>query len=197
VKATAAKALILGVTVLAAAGCGKGFNGRATAPPPADAHAGGNRSANIEGMEGRGADFRLFDGDPTSGPARRPRFWLHVDSFSLAEENIYSFENGHAVIYGRDDQMQDMYLTAGGGMYQEAKSAYLKNGVVAQIGDMKLELQDFEWLNEEGLGKSDNPVSIHSPDSELKASSVRLYHKEKQMVLTDVTGTFRLERVQQ
>lgn len=186
---------VLLLVVALEAGCGNGFNGRKPAEPPvppAPANAAGPQA----NMEGRGADFRLFDGDPTSGPARRPRLWLHVDSFSLAEENIWSFQNARAVIYGRDDQMEDMFLEAGGGSYQEAKSAYLKDGVTAKIGDMELELRDFEWLNDEGLAKSDYPVSITTPDSELKASSVRLYHKEKQIVLTDVTGTLRLERAQ-
>jgi len=187
---------VLLLVLFAAAGCGNGFNGRkpaAPTAPPASAGPGGPHA----NMEGRGADFRLFDGDPTSGPARRPRLWLHVDSFSLTEENIWSFQNAHAVIYGRDEQMEDMYLEAGGGSYQEAKSAYLKEGVTAKIGEMKLELRDIEWLNDEGIAKSDYPVSITTPDSELKASSVRLYHKEKQIVLTDVTGTLRLERAQQ
>jgi hypothetical protein len=187
---------VLLLVLALAAGCGNGFNGQkpaAPAVPTAPANAAGPQA----NMEGRGADFRLFDGDPTSGPARRPRLWLHVDSFSLTEKNIWSFQNARAVIYGRDEQMEDMFLDAGGGSYQEAKSAYLKDGVTAKIGDMKLELRDFEWLNDEGIAKSDYPVIITTPDSELKASGVRLYHKEKQIVLTDVTGTLRLERAKQ
>jgi len=187
---------VLLLVLFTVAGCGNGFNGHKPAAPTA-APAPANAPGPHANMQGRGADFRLFDGDPTSGPARRPRLWLHVDSFALAEENIWSFKNAHAVIYGRDAQMQDMFLEAGGGSYQEAKSAYLKDGVVAKIGDMELKLRDFEWLNDDGLAKSDYPVSIKTPGSELKASSVRLYHKEKQIVLTDVTGTLRLERAKQ
>ena len=187
--------IVLLLVLAAAAGCGNGFNGQKPAQPPVPPAPAGAPGPHAN-MEGRGADFRLFDGDPTSGPARRPRLWLHVDSFSLAEENIWSFRNARAVIYGRDDRMEDMFLEAGGGSYQEAKSAYLKDGVTAKIGEMKLELRDIEWLNDEGLAKSDYPVTITTPDSELKASSVRLYHKEKRLVLTDVTGTLRLERAQ-
>lgn len=181
--------------LICAAGCGNGFNSRPEKPaePAAPPHTNGP-AVHLGSVEGRGADFRLFDGDPTSGPARRPRFWLHVDSFSLAEDKIYSFEKAHAVIYGRDEQMEDMYLEAGGGSYQESKSAYLKDDVVAKIGAMTLKLKDIEWLNDEGVAKSDFPVSITTADSELQASSVRLYHKEKKIVLTDVTGTLRLER---
>ncbi|MCX5769519.1 MAG: LPS export ABC transporter periplasmic protein LptC [Candidatus Hydrogenedentes bacterium] len=189
---------VLLLILFAAYGCGNGFNGHKPASPAAaPAPPNGPEQRANANMEGRGADFRLFDGDPTSGPARRPRLWLHVDSFSLAEQNIWSFKNARAVIYGRDEQMDDMFLEAGGGSYQEAKSAYLKDGVTAKIGEMKLELRDIEWLNDEALAKSDYPVTITTPDSELKASSVRLYHKEKQIVLTDVTGTLRLERAQQ
>lgn len=188
--------LVVSAALAAGNGCGSGLNGSGPetpgTPPPS------GEAAVAQHVEGRGADFRLFDPEPTSGDAaRRPRFWVHVDSFTLAEEKVYSFENAQAIIYGRDGQMGDMYLEAGGGSYQEAKSAYLKGGVVARIGEMRLDLSDFEWLNEAGEGRSDNPVSIVTPDSELKASSVRLYHKDKQFVLTDVTGTLRLERVQQ
>lgn len=196
-KPNANIALLLISTALAAVnGCGNGFNGHRPAQPAAPPAVNADAEPQTD-MEGRGADFRLFDGEPSTGPVRRPRLWLHVDSFSLAEANVWSFEKASAVIYGRDEQMEDMYLEAGGGSYQEAKSAYLKGGVVARIGDMKLDLQDFEWLNEPGEGRSDYPVSIVTPESELKASSVRLYHKDRQIVLTDVTGTLRLERVAQ
>lgn len=181
--------------LICAAGCGNGFNSRPEKPAePVVPPLSNGAVAHPGSMEGRGADFRLFDGDPTSGPARRPRLWLHVDSFTLAEDKVYSFEKAHAVIYGRDEQMEDMYLEAGGGSYQEAKSAYLKDDVLAKIGTMTLELKDIEWLNDEGVAKSDYPVTITTANSELQASTVRLYHKEKRIVLTDVTGTLRLER---
>ena len=185
--------IVLLLILTMAFGCGNGFTGHKPVETRALAASAGG-AAQHPNMEGRGADFRLFDGDPTTGPARRPRLWLHVDSFSLAEENIWSFKNARAVIYGRDEQMEDMFLEAGGGSYQEGKSAYLKDGVIAKIGDMELDLQDIEWLNEEGLGKSDYALSIKTPDSDLKASSVRLYHRENKIVLTDVTGTLLLER---
>ena len=189
-KLKTAIVLLLAFTAIGA-GCGNGQGVVEPGEPGAEPVAGTQTH-----MEGRGADFRLFDGEPTFGPTRRPRLWLHVDWFSQAEENIWSFRDAHAVIYGRDEHMDDMYLEAGGGSYQEDKSAYLREGVVARIGQMTLELRDFEWLNEEGEGRSEYPLSVSTPDCDLKASSVRLYHKDRRILLTDVTGTLRLERAQ-
>lgn len=145
-------------------------------------------------MIGQGVDLRLFDTDPTTGAPRKPNFWIHAEVFSVADKDIWSFQKARAVIYGNDERDQEIHLEAGEGKFQESKMAYLKGGVIGSVGDMKLDLIDIEWLNEQNMAKSDNPVSIRNGDSHLQATSMRLYPKEKQMLLTNVTGLVSFER---
>ena len=50
-------------------------------------------------------------------------------------------------------------------------------------------------LNER-LARTDQPVSIATSDSHLTASSLRMYPDQKQLVLTNVTGTVRFGRTE-
>jgi lipopolysaccharide export system protein LptC len=145
-------------------------------------------------MVGHGVDLRLFDTDPTTGAPRKPNFWIHAEIFSVADKDIWSFEKARAVIYGKNEGDQEIHLEAGEGKFQESKMAYLKGGVKGTVGDMKLEMTDIEWLNDENMAKSDNPVSIKNGDSRLQAASMRLYPKDKQLLLTNVTGLVSFER---
>ncbi len=181
-------ALSVSVLLLLTSGCGNERPAPKNAAAPAPAQAELNRKA----MEGRGVDLRLYDSAPTPDAPRKPRFWVHADEYSLDEkEEIWSLANTEAVIYGKDEASESITLKAGSGRFQQEKAAYLGDGVVAQMGGMTIELTDFEWINEERLGRSDHPVSIVTPDSNLTASSLRLYPDEKKIILTHVSGTMR------
>lgn len=195
---------LAGIMFLAAAtGCGSPY-----APPPAsekqaafptDAGAfpadAGAPAENVQSMEGRGLDLRLYDTDPTTGVPRKVNLWIHADSWSVTEDqDIWSFQKARAVIYGNDEQTEAITIEAGEGRFQESKMAYLKGGVHAQISDMNLELTDLEWLNESSVAQSDNALSIQKGDSFLKASGVRLYPNTKKLTLTNVSGELRLGR---
>lgn len=156
--------------------------------------------------EGRGVDLRMFPSDPTVTGPRKPTFWIHADAFSFDEkERLWSLESVRAVIYGQKEENEEILLEAGRGQFQEseenegrgAKLAYLKDGVVAKVGAMRLQLSDIEWVNDEMMAKSDNPLSITTEDSTLDAGGVRLYPDDKRLVLRDAKGTIRFERKQQ
>jgi len=172
------------------AGCGKNL-AVTSVPPKGDPAPSADEQ---EDMEGRGLDLRLFDNNPTPGGPRKPTFWAHVEVFSRTGEDLWAFEKARAIIYGSSEESEPIVLDAGQGSFQETKMAYLKNGVVAHVGDMQLELTDIEWLNDERLARSDNPVAISGAGSNLKASSLRIYPDQKQLILTDVSGTLRLRR---
>lgn len=183
----AAALVVLSLFVLA--GCGKSLT---AAPVPAVADESGMDDQVT--MEGRGLDLRLFDNNPTPGGPRKPTFWAHVEVFSQTGEDLWSFEKARAIIYGNSEESEPIVLDAGRGSFQETKMAYLKDGVVAHVGEMKLELTDMEWLNDERLARSDNPVTISGGGCALKASSLRMYPDQKQLILTNVSGTLRLRR---
>lgn len=148
----------------------------------------------------------MFPSDPTVTGPRKPTFWIHADAFSFDEkERLWSLESVRAVIYGQKEENEEILLEAGRGQFQEseenegrgAKLAYLKDGVVAKVGAMRLQLSDIEWVNDEMMAKSDNPLSITTEDSTLDAGGVRLYPDDKRLVLRDAKGTIRFERKQQ
>ena len=187
-------AIRLALTVFLA-GCGSGL------PTAAPDRAEGSAAAPAVGpsddrMEMEGVDLRLFDGEPTADTPRMPTFWVHTNVFSIDGEDIWSFEQARAVIYGRNQLEENILLEAGSGRFQEGKMAYLRGGVVARVGDMRLDLTDLEWLNDERLARTDQPVSIATSDSHLTASSLRMYPDQKQLVLTNVTGTVRFGRTE-
>ena len=182
-------ALAAGVLLLV--GCGDLY-----APKPPQTPGSAREALGVDrdrlSMEARGVDLRLFDAHPTDGETRKPTLWLHADEFTLEEQNISSFQKARAVIYGKEADDAEITLDAGSGRFQESKMAYLKDGVSVRIGGMSLQLEDFEWINEERVGRTDRPVTVTSEDLHLTASSMRLYPDKRQIQLTSVSGTMRI-----
>ena len=140
---------------------------------------------------GHGITLRQYDSGATAGASRKPRVIVQAEEYSLDEkEGVWILEKTHAVIRGAAGNA-DIILDAGRGRVQEESTAYLSDGVVAQIGEMEVLLTDIEWLNDEQVGRSDHPVSVTSPGTKLNASSLRMYPEEQKLILTDVTGTVR------
>jgi hypothetical protein len=152
-------------------------------------------NADRMSMEAKGVDLRLFDSHPSVGEDRKPTLWLHADMFTLEEENISSFRNARAIVYGKNDQSGEITLEAGAGRCQESKMAYLTDGVKAHVADMTLELEDFEWINDSREGKTDHPVKVNSPTLRLTASSMRLYPDARRIELVGVSGSMRIEGI--
>lgn len=179
----------LAACVLLLAGCGQAYAPKPAAPAQETLGVDANRMS----MEARGVDLRLFDSRPTDGEARKPTLWLHADAFTLEEQNISSFQKARAMIYGRDAENSEITLDAGSGRFQEGKMAYLKDGVSVHIKDLAIQLEDFEWVNEERVGRTEHPVTVTSDALNLTASSMRLYPDKRQIQLTGASGTMRIE----
>ncbi len=67
------------------------------------------------------------------------------------------------------------------------------------MNDIVIELEDIEWVNpqraeEQGVARSDSPLTLDGPAATLEAASLRLYPDSRRFVLTDVTGRIRLDR---
>jgi len=145
-------------------------------------------------LEAHVVNLRMWDTRPTDGAPRKPTFWVHADVFSRSEEEVWSLEGARAVIYGRSEEDELITITAGRGRFQEMKRAYLEGDIVARIQDMKLDMADIEWINEERVARTDRPLTLTMEDTHLKASSLRLYPDAKELVMTDVTGFLRLRK---
>ena len=186
------KSCALAAGVLLLLGCGQ-----VLAPEPPQRPASAREVLGVDqdrlSMEAKSVDLRLFDSRPTDGEARKPTLWIHADTFRIEEQNISSFQKARAVIYGKDRDDAEITLDAGSGRFQESKMAYLKDGVNVKIGNMYLQLEDFEWINDDRLGRTDRPVTVTSEDLHLTASSMRLYPDERRIQMTGVAGTMRIE----
>jgi hypothetical protein len=181
--------------VLLLLGCGQ-----IPAPKPPERPPSAREALGIDrdrlSMEAQAVDLRLFDTHPTNGDTRKPTLWLHADIGALEEQNIWSFQKARAVIYGRSQDDPEITLEAGSGRFQEAKMAYLKDGVKVHVGKMDLELADFEWINDDRLGRTDHPITVRSDDLQLTASSMRLYPDDRRIQMKGGSGMMRIERGQ-
>jgi hypothetical protein len=186
------------ICVAAAAGCGRDSKPDSTKAAPEDLGATAPKSSETDrlAMQGSGLDLRLTDTSPTRGDSRKPTFWLHADTYSLADENIWSFEKARAIIYGRGEHGTEIHLEAGQGRFQENTMAQMKGGVDVQFEDMRLQLSDMEWINAERVARTDHPVSVASNSVQLQAATLRLYPDEKQLVMTDAVGTMRFDAME-
>lgn len=141
-----------------------------------------------------GINLFIHDSKPTvQGVDRKPLFWLHADKYQM-EGTMWSVEAARAVIYGQREGSVDVVLDATRGRFEEGKGAYLKDGVVATMNDITIEMQDVNCviLEDESLGEasSDNPVKVRGNDIQLDAGSIRIYPETREMELTDIQGGF-------
>ena len=181
----------MGVLALALAwGCGSGLQPAAPSGHPEPG--GANFAEGRPAMEGRGVTLALPRDDP--GGPHKPTLLLRADVYSVGEDDIWSLKDVRAEAYGAQEEAEPIILEAGRARFQETKMAYLKEGVVARVGSMRIELIDLEWINEERVGRTDHPVLIQTDDIRLNASSLRLYPDERRIVMTDVVGTLRFGR---
>lgn len=176
---------------LGAFGCGPGIAPPAPQGPTADA----GRNDGAVRMSS-GINLYMHDARPTAGATRKPTFWVHAEYFTMLDDQVWSFENAQAAIYGRSQDEEEITLQAARGRFQEESGALLEGGVTAYVGDMTLELADIEWINpredgEEGLARSDNDLQVSSRRLQLRASSLRLFPESKKFVLTNVSGLVR------
>jgi hypothetical protein len=107
------------------------------------------------------------------------------------EDNVWAFEKARAIIYGREEG-DDVVMEAGRGRFQESKMALLTGGVDVRIGKMRVTLSDIEWLNDERVARSDNPLTMTSEDMHIEASSLKLYPDRKELVLTNAKGILQM-----
>lgn len=185
--------------VLALAGCGGDSPPRTRGPErQARALAPDPLTEPADAMTMNGINLYMHATEPTAGKTRKPTFWLHADAFSVIDESVWAVEEARAVIYTNDPERGNIVLEAKRGRFEEGKSASLREGVRAYVGDMRIELTDIEWRNPDGESpgeaRSENPVRVIDPDLRLEGSSLHLYPADKQFELTNVVGQVHFGR---
>lgn len=176
-------------------GCGPMY-----APPPAKnqpskagtPNAAGS-TANESSAQLKGVDLWLYHTAPTAGVERKPTCWVHADAFTLESDNSWALDTAKAVIYAREANEPDIRIEARHGRFQESKMAHLSDGVKAKVGDMRIEMAEVQWLNDERVLQTDRPASIVTDDMQLDVETLSLYPDKRQIIMTRVTGTVELE----
>lgn len=188
------KRLVVAVLLVAVAGCGD-RSGTPAGPPeetatPQPTETTAEQAAPMA-MTGQDMNLFFFDKQQTGGEDK-PSFSLFSRACTLDAEGVWSFKEASAVIYSR--QGEETQLTAGEGRFDKTNErASLGGGVTVHMGAMQAELQDMQWLNEERVAQSDNPVTIREGETLLSAATFRFHPDDSLLVLTDVTGELSLE----
>ena len=173
------------------ADCGKSLAPKPPEPKP-NAQPGLPASDNPVTMTG--INLYLHDTRPTDGAPRKPTLWVQADEFSLMQDDVWAFAKARAVIYGRDDESENITIEANRGEFKEGERAYMSNGVVAHVGTITLDMQDMEWVNEKREARTDNPIHLVDGKTRLDAASARLLPDERMFILTKVKGVIQLKR---
>ncbi len=181
----------IGILSFVAAGCGQGGPLPATSPPPEVE--GMATAAEADTIRMNDINLYLHDTRTTTSAAHKPTFWLHADTFSVLDEQVWAIEDARAVVYNRQTNAEEMVLEGKRGRFEQNVGAYLKDGVKAYLGDTVIYLEDMEWVHPQdettkGVAFTDHPLKVENPKIKLQADSLRLYPDTKEFEMTDVSG---------
>lgn len=182
----AVASLALALSILGA--CGD--RAPASKPAPGPAKAAGEDTAVMRSR----TNLYLYDSESaTDGGAENPRFEVRDVEVVLSQKGAWSFENAKAIIYGRDGTQTE--LQAGRvELDQNQNQAKLTGGVTMKMGARTVELQDIEWLGDERVAKSDNPVTLRDGNTEIQAKRLRYDPDTKMLVMEEFTAKLAYQR---
>lgn len=150
-------------------------------------------TANESTAQLKGVDLWLYGTAPTAGADRKPTCWVHADAFTLESDNSWALDTAKAVIYAREPGEPDIRVEARHGRFEESKMASLRDGVTANVGDIRIEMIEVQWLDDERVLQTDRPASITTGNMQLDVETLRMYPDKREIVMTRVTGTVGLE----
>ncbi len=179
------------LAALAAAGCSPAPPAPPAETPGADAAPADPLAPAEDALVMTGINLYMHRARQAEGVVRKPEFWIHAETFSMAGEDRYLFENARAVVYD-DQDAESMVIESRRGQFEQEKRAVLEEGVVVRAGTMTLNLSSVVWERPEegapGGARSDGPVSVDDPKFKLEAQGLRLYPDSKAFELDNVTG---------
>ncbi|MBI4558047.1 MAG: hypothetical protein HY706_10745 [Candidatus Hydrogenedentes bacterium] len=179
-------------------GCGRG----APSPQPAtDKPEPRPQGAAAQGpaVSGSGqVTLSFFDASALGGGAQLPTFRVTSQKCSMTPGGTWSLDKPRALIFS--EGKENATLEAGYGEYVQAREAgeepseraFLREGVVLQVGTLRVELSDVEWKNAEKVARSNQPVLVTDQDTNLRAAALEYYPDTGRLVLTDVAGSLQL-----
>ena len=187
-------AAILMLTLLAA-GCSSPEPPEA--PSPEDAvEDQGALPRDEEGAMAGDMTLRLFDEQAGPEGARHPLFTITSPSFYGHGEGQWGFNEATAII--REPGGDTIEMQAGAGeLNQQTRRAFLHDSVTVTARGLRLELEELEWLNDEGIARSDKPLEVVVESGSVQAESMELHPAEDRLYLNKVRGSLRLGSLEQ
>ena len=173
--------------LLLSAGCGGPETPSEPAPDPGTSV--GNDNATLSG----GTELAFWGKDVPPGVEQPPTFWVSADRFTLEEtggEKVWMLEGTTAMLAVPDGD--DANIKAGRCRFDEAsRTAELSGDVTVRMGAKTIELTDMIWLNEEGVARSDNKLTVADGPSRFEAEKMAFTPSKNELVLEQVLGTVR------
>lgn len=174
----------------ALAGCGKAVKTLAPIPqPPPNANAQAAQPQDRMTMR----DLQLFQYDRKS-TGDKPRIEITAEKAISPQDETWTIEGAKATIHTAKDE--DIRLTAAKGNVDQRKgkeSAFLQGGVLMETPTSKVEMQSAQWQNQDGIIKSDEPITVTGQDIQMTASSMVYYPDDDRLLLSNVSGAINLE----
>lgn len=140
----------------------------------------------------------LYDKKAAGTQTVKPRFKIVAENGAFTDEQTWSIEKVRATIYS--SRGEDIFMEASQGTLDQRKDqekAFLRGGVVLQTGSTRVELRSLQWLNEEGVIRSDEPVTITGDDIQMTAPSLLYYPDDDLLELSGVALSIDLKGTQQ
>ncbi len=175
------------LVLMLSAGCGGPEAPSENVPDPGASAESGN--AILTGS----TELAFWDDEAPPGVEQPPTFWVSADEFTLEEtqgEKVWILEGATAILAVADGD--DAHIEAGRCRFDEAsKTAELFDGVTVRMGVKTIELTDMTWLNEEGVARSENKLTVADGPSSFQAEKMAFTPSKNELVLEQVLGTVR------
>jgi len=143
-------------------------------------------------------EMRLWPSTENPGENLAPLLYIRAERVMGlgGDTKELTFEGAEAVVPATSPESRELQFTAKFGSFVEGERALLRDGVVARIDDMTIELEEITWsimpgeggAAGSGLAASDRPLRIVSPTQNLEAQALRLYADTETLELREVTG---------
>lgn len=140
--------------------------------------------------------LRLFDEQAGPEGSRHPVFTITSPAFSGRGAGQWGFNEATAIIREPDGDTIEMQAGAGE-LNQQTGRAVLRDSVAVTARGLRLELEELEWLNEEGIARSNKPLEVVVEYGKVQAESMELHPADNRLYLNKVRGSLRLGSFEQ
>ncbi|MFP4171768.1 MAG: LPS export ABC transporter periplasmic protein LptC [Candidatus Hydrogenedentota bacterium] len=149
-----------------------------------------------EGAMAGDMTLRLFDEQGGPEGSRHPLFTITSPGFFGNGAGQWGFNEATALI--REPNGDTIEMRAGAGeLNQQTRRAVLRDSVTVTARDLRLELEELEWLNDEGIARSDKPLEVVAEYGNVQAEGMELHPADNRLYLNKVRGSLRLGSLEQ